>query len=155
MIINVLLELRDGLHQSNGSAISCRGECFWCRLFFISHDSWVRQSQNFVFEIGDSFSVISNRSLISYEFYLHETSPTFVTNIDIIDNLVIFLSIFPLLYDETSQLFRNGNDGDYNSPEDAFSFGRLMIYMFSNWSFAWKLTFFPMEQVQRYFSYFY
>jgi len=46
-------------------------------------------------------------------------------------------------------ILRDGDDGDYNSPEDAFSFGRLMIYMFSNWSLAWKLTFFPMEQVQR------
>merc|ERR1712176_714928 len=34
--------------------------------------------------------------------------------------------------------------------QDAFSFGRLMIYMFSDWNFAWKLTFYPMEQVQRY-----
>ena len=38
---------------------------------------------------------------------------------------------------------------EYNSPEDAFSFGRLMIYMFSNWSFAWKLTFSPMQQFKR------
>ena len=62
-----------------------------------------------------------------------------------------FLSILRvrLLYDETWQLLRDGNDGDYNSPEDAFSFGRLMIYMFSDWNFAWKLTFYPMEQAQR------
>ena len=46
---------------------------------------------------------------------------------------------------------REGKDADYNSPEDAFSFGRLMIYMFSSWSLAWKLTFFPMQQVKRYY----
>ena len=44
---------------------------------------------------------------------------------------------------------RGENDGDYNFPEDAFSFGRLMIFMFSNVSFAWKLAFFPMVQVKR------
>ena len=38
----------------------------------------------------------------------------------------------------------------YQSPEDAYSFGRLLVYMFANWSFAWKLNFFPMPQVERY-----
>ena len=41
----------------------------------------------------------------------------------------------------------------YQSPEDAYSFGRLLVYMFANWSFAWKLNFFPMRQVERYITY--
>ena len=44
---------------------------------------------------------------------------------------------------------RDGNDGEYNSPEDSFSFGRMMIFMFSNWSLAWKLSFSPGAQIER------
>ena len=39
----------------------------------------------------------------------------------------------------------------YESPEDAYAFGRLLVYMFANWSLAWKLIFFPMKQVERFF----
>ena len=41
----------------------------------------------------------------------------------------------------------------YQSPEDAYSFGRLLVYMFADWSVAWKLNFFPMRQVERYKTY--
>ena len=37
----------------------------------------------------------------------------------------------------------------YQSPEDAYSFGRLLVFMFADWTVAWKLIFFPMPQVQR------
>ena len=36
-----------------------------------------------------------------------------------------------------------------SAAEDAFSFGRLMIFMFSNWYLAWILRLFPMCQVKR------
>ena len=39
---------------------------------------------------------------------------------------------------------------DYQSPEDAYAFGRLLVFMLANWSFAWKLNYFPMPQVERY-----
>ena len=39
---------------------------------------------------------------------------------------------------------------EYQSPEDAYSFGRLLVYMFANWDCAWKLIFFPMPQVERF-----
>ena len=41
------------------------------------------------------------------------------------------------------------NDETGIVPEDAFSFGRLMIFMFSNWYLAWILRLFPMCQVKR------
>ena len=34
-------------------------------------------------------------------------------------------------------------------PEDSFSFGRMLIFMFSNWSLAWKLSFSPGAQIER------
>ena len=51
-------------------------------------------------------------------------------------------------------MLRNENetnkDEKYQSPEDAYAFGRLLVYMFADWNLAWKLNFFPMRQVQRY-----
>ena len=47
-------------------------------------------------------------------------------------------------------LFSSKDEGEYQSPEDAYAFGKLLVYMFANWSFAWKLNFFPMSQVERY-----
>ena len=49
-------------------------------------------------------------------------------------------------------MFRNmeGISEGYQSPEDAYSFGRLLVYMFADWSVAWKLNFSPMPQVERY-----
>ena len=47
-------------------------------------------------------------------------------------------------------IFRHKDEGEYQSPEDAYSFGQLLVYMFANWNFAWKLNFFPMPQVERY-----
>ena len=34
-------------------------------------------------------------------------------------------------------------------PEDAFPFGRIMTFIFSDWLLAWKLTFQPMIQIKR------
>ena len=49
-----------------------------------------------------------------------------------------------------TQLLSEKNDKEeYQSPEDAYAFGQLLVYMFANWSFAWKLNFFPMPQVER------
>ena len=52
-----------------------------------------------------------------------------------------FKAYDPLRYDE-----------EYNSPEDSFSFGRMMIFIFSNWSLAWKLSFSPRAQIERYYQ---
>lgn len=47
-------------------------------------------------------------------------------------------------------IFRQDENGDYYSPEDAFAFGRLMVFMFSNWNSAWQLIYSTKDQVKRF-----
>ena len=61
------------------------------------------------------------------------------------------VSFFVLFFFNSILICSEKQEGvDYQSPEDAYAFGRLLVFMLANWSFAWKLNYFPMPQVERY-----
>ena len=41
------------------------------------------------------------------------------------------------------------SDSPEIGPEDAFAFGRVLTFIFSDWLLAWKLIFQPMIQIKR------
>ena len=60
------------------------------------------------------------------------------------------VSVFVNNKTQTKVNFRSENDSEYIYPEDAFSFGRLIVFMVSNWNIASKLVFFPVNQFKRF-----